>query len=217
MPFGKHLLDARALMEIKRYQNKTSFNKRSVAEHMWSVAKIAQGLALWEIHKFSNIVDMGRLLEKAINHDLIELSTGDIPSPTKKRSPKMKQALEETELCAYQEDIEPYLPLSWRNHFKTMILNPKSNDIEGLILKDADIIDTVIEAIQEIQLGNPNYHSMLLENLNELTKTNLQSTKYFIRYSFLDFGIDMHVFGDAFNSYRESLVFVDDIFNTNPF
>ncbi len=73
-------------MELKRYQNKFMFKRRSVAEHMWSVAKIAQGLAIWEERKFLNPVDMGLLLQRAINHDVIEYATGDIIATTKKKN-----------------------------------------------------------------------------------------------------------------------------------
>lgn len=213
MPFGKHLIEARSLMGIIRYQNKFCFKERSVAEHMWSVAKIAEGLAIWEKHKFLNEVDMGIVLEKAINHDVIEQCTGDILGPTKKRTQSMIDAIEEIEALAFNDEIAPDLPESWRAPFKELILNPKTNTIEGQIIRAADIIDTMIEAIEEIQLGNQRFKKVLIDSAESLIKVDLDSVRYFVKYALLDFELDMETyFGKKVEDFRASLEFGDDVF-----
>jgi len=213
MPFGKHLIEARSLMGIIRYQNKFCFKERSVAEHMWSVAKIAQGLAIWEKHKFLHSVDMGVVLEKAINHDMIEQCTGDILGPTKKRTPAMIAAIEEIEELAFTEEIAPDLPKSWREPFKNLILNPKTPDIEGQIIRAADIIDTIIEAIEEIQLGNERFRKVLIDSAEALIKLDLDSVRYFVKYALIDFDLDMDTyFGPKVQAFRESLHFDEEVF-----
>lgn len=213
MPFGTHLIESRSLMEIKRYQNKYCFKKRSVAEHMWSVAKIAEGLAIWESKKFGNSVDMGEVLEKAINHDIIEQSTGDILGPTKKRTQAMRDAMEEIEELAFSEEIEKNLPKSWRNQFRSFILAPKTDDVEGQIIRAADIIDTMIESIEEIQLGNDIFRKVLIESSNSLIRVDLDSVRYFIRYSLLDFEIEIReYFGEELYQYRQTLEFDSSVF-----
>ena len=200
-------------MEIKRYQNKYCFKKRSVAEHMWSVAKIAEGLAIWESKKFKNSVDMGKVLEKAINHDIIEQSTGDILGPTKKKTLAMREAIEEIEEIAFKEVIEQELPKSWRNQFRSFILNPKTEDIEGQILRAADIIDTMIESIEEIKLGNDIFRAVLIDSSQSLIKVDLMSVKYFIKYAITDFNIDIEeFFGKELHEYREALSFDPAVF-----
>jgi putative hydrolases of HD superfamily len=214
MPFGKHLIEARSLMGIVRYQNKFCFKERSVAEHMWSVAKIAQGLAIWEKSKFLHEVDMGVVLEKAINHDLIEQCTGDILGPTKKRTPAMIAAIEEIEELAFDDEISPDLPNSWREPFRELILNPKTGTIEGQIIRAADIIDTMIEAIEEIQLGNERFKKVLLESSEALIKVDLDSVRYFVKYALLDFDLDMETyFGPVVATYREAIEFDEEVFN----
>ncbi len=200
-------------MEIKRYQNKYCFKKRSVAEHMWSVAKIAEGLAIWENWKFNNKVDMARVLQKAINHDMIEQSTGDILGPTKKKTVAMREAVEEIEEMAFKEDIEKHLPKSWRNQFRSYILDPKTDDVEGQIIRAADIIDTIIEAIEEIKLGNEIFRAVLTDSSTALTKVDLESVRYFIKYAVTDFNIDIEeFFGREFHDFRESLHFDPEVF-----
>lgn len=214
MPFGKHLMDSRSLMEIKRYQTKYCFKQRSVAEHMWSVAKIAEGLAIWEQKKFKNDVDVARVLRKAINHDLIEISTGDILGPTKKRTSKMREAIEEIEELAFIEEIEPDLPHSWKEPFKELVLDPKTDDVEGQIIRAADIIDTIIEAIEEIRLGNKTFETVLEESSKALIKVDLDCVRYFIKFAILDFDIDLRLFGEALNSYRDSYAYDEAIFES---
>lgn len=200
-------------MEIKRYQNKYCFKKRSVAEHMWSVAKIAEGLAIWESRKFNNEVDMGKVLQKAINHDMIEQCTGDILGPTKKKTPAMKDAIQEIEELAFSEEIEKELPKSWRHQFRSYILNPKTEDIEGQIIRAADIIDTMIESIEEIKLGNAVFKGVLIDSSRSLIRVNLMSVKYFIKYAITDFDIDIEeYFGGELYEYRESLEFDPAVF-----
>ena len=200
-------------MEIKRYQNKYCFKKRSVAEHMWSVAKIAEGLAIWESKKFNNAVDMAKVLQKAINHDIIEQCTGDILGPTKKKTLAMKDAIEEIEEIAFNEEIEKELPKSWRNQFRSYILNPKTEDVEGQIIRAADIIDTMIESVEEIKLGNGIFKAVLIDSSQSLIRVDLMSVKYFIKYAITDFDIDIEeFFGKELYEYRETLEFDPAVF-----
>lgn len=215
MPFGTHLIESRSLMEIKRYQNKYCFKKRSVAEHMWSVAKIAEGLAIWESKKFKNKVDMARVLQKAINHDMIEQSTGDILGPTKKKTLAMRDAIEEIEELAFKEDIEKHLPKSWRGQFRSYILNPKTDDVEGQIIRAADIIDTMIESLEEIKLGNDIFKAVLIDSSKSLIQVDLVSVRYFIKYAITDFNVDIEeYFGKELHEYREALEFDPQVFET---
>lgn len=216
MPFGKHIYEARNLMELKRYQNRFMFKRRSVAEHMWSVAKIAEGLAIWEERKFEHPVDMGLLLERCINHDVIEKATGDIIATTKKRTKDMQNALEEIEALAFEEELQQDLPKSWQERFRGYILNPKDDDIEGRILTAADIIDTVLEAIEEVKLGNSEFEKILKEVMALLITIDLDSVRYFIKYAMLDFGFDYETYyGKAVADYASSLHYDSRIFDKN--
>lgn len=213
MPFGRHIFDARNLMELKRYQNKFMFKRRSVAEHMWSVAKIAEGLAIWEERKFLNKVDMGLLLERAINHDVIEKVTGDIIATTKKRTKQMQIALAEIELIAFEEEIQADIPVSWRGRFKGYMLNPKEDDIEGKILAAADIIDTILEAVEEVKLGNKAFESILIDVTELLLEVQLNSVRYFLKYALHDFGLDIpKYYGSKVTRFIDNQYFESEIF-----
>ncbi|MFF2531471.1 YfbR-like 5'-deoxynucleotidase [Brevibacillus sp. NPDC058079] len=193
MYVGTYLSKIRGLMNLKRYQNLYLFKQRSVAEHSWSVAKIAQSLAYLEMQKFGNSVDMGLLLQKAITHDELELITGDILSHTKRRTPAMLQAVDELEQVIFEEEYAvKILPKNWAELFRKFTLEAKDESIEGKILGAADVIDTLLEATEEIKLGNLEYFTDVLRNSAEkLLKIDLDSVRHFLKHSLSDFGLDV--------------------------
>jgi 5'-deoxynucleotidase YfbR-like HD superfamily hydrolase len=180
-------------MNLKRYQNLFLHKQRSVAEHSWSVAKISQSLALLEMYKFGNEVDMGMLLQKAICHDELEQITGDILSHTKRRTPAMSHAVDELEEIIYAEEYAiKILPKNWVEQFRKFTLEAKDNTIEGKILGAADIIDTILESTEEIKLGNLEYFTDVLRSSAEkLLTVDLDSVRYFLKHSLPDFGLDI--------------------------
>jgi len=158
---------------------------------------------------------MALLLERAINHDLIELATGDIIATTKKKTKEMKAALLEIEEIAFEEEIKEDIPKSWRPRFKAFMLNPKADDPEGLILSAADIIDTVLEAIEEVKLGNEPFRKILKEVTVLLITINLDSVRYFLRYALEDFGLDIRsYYGDIVAEYIDGLYFDPSVFES---
>lgn len=189
---GSYLSKIRGLMNLKRYQNLFLFKQRSVAEHSWSVAKIAQTLAYLEIYKFKNQVDMGMLLQKAITHDELELFTGDILSHTKRRTPAMRQAVDEMEQVVFEEEYSKILPKYCVEPFRNFTLDAKDDTIEGKILKAADVIDTLLEASEEIKLGNKEYFTdVFRRSVEKLLTINLSSVRHFLKYSLVDFGLNV--------------------------
>lgn len=177
----QYLSKCRGLMNLKRYQNLFLFKQRSVAEHSWSVAKIAQSLALREMQHYGREVDMGRLLEKAISHDELELITGDILSHTKRRTKAMKRAVDGLEKQVFEgEYCQDVLPEGWKEHFRSLTLDVKDGTIEGNLLGAADVIDTLFEALDEIKLGNTEYfEDVLMSSLVRLQGFDLGSVTDF--------------------------------------
>lgn len=204
---GDYIYQYRNLMELKRYQNKHMFRRTSVVEHMWSVAKISQGLAMWTELKFGIKVDMENLLSRAIGHDVGEFITGDILSTTKRMTLKMKEAVDEMEEKTFDEYITPLIPEDLRDRFKTYILNAKDVSIEGKILAAADIIDTIYESAGEIKLGNTEIFGTILKRVTEsLLPIKIDAVEYFLMYSLQDVGLNIESsYGEVVYNYIEAL------------
>lgn len=185
MDIGNYLLSIRGLMNLKRYQNLFLFKQRSVAEHSWSVAKTAQMLAYLEMDMFENEINMGLLLQKAICHDELEVITGDILSHTKRRTKAMKKATDSLEKSVFNEEYtKNFLPEGLAERFRPFTLDVKDGTIEGDLLKAADVIDTLYEAVEELELGNKNYfNGVFTSSVKKLEEMELDSVHYFLATS----------------------------------
>ena len=193
---------------IYRWEGKQKLIRKNDSEHTFGVSVIADGLARLEQEKFGNIVDVTSVLRKSIFHDVLEIETGDIISGVKKQTPAMKKALDEVELKLYKENLEPIIPKNWRNDYSGYLLNPKDNKktIEGKIVAVADNIDALNECIQEVKLGNSTFKPYLEEIANAILDIDLDSGRYFIKYSLQDFGLPVDMYGkrviDFINTYE---------------
>lgn len=182
---------------IYRWQGKEKIKQRNDAEHMWSVAIIAEGLARIEKDNFNNDVNVEEVLKKAIFHDCLETETGDISSGVKRKTESMKKALEEVEKIYYEENLCKLIPKKWRDDYSGYLLNPKDNlkTIEGKIIAVADSIDALNECIKEVKLGNNSFKPYLETITKDILSINLDSGKYFIKYCLIDFDLPISEYG----------------------
>ena len=151
--FPEFIKKVRGLMEIERYQNVYRNKVRNVAEHEWSVAIISYCLAK-KIELTGVAVNMGDLLQTAICHDDIEMISGDILSKTKRVTMTLEKEIEKVEKLFFDNEIAKILPSAKIEDFRKRMLNPKDGTVEGLIISASDVIDTMYEAIEEINLFN---------------------------------------------------------------
>lgn len=207
MSLGSYMMKMRGLMNLKRYQNLFLFKQRSVAEHSWSVSKIAHYLAKLEQNKFETPVDMGVLLQKCLFHDDIELYTGDILSHTKRMTSTMKKAVDEVEVLAFENQFSKIIPPEWVEDYRKDMLYAKDGSIEGDILHASDIIDTILESIEEIKLGNKeDFAGILVQVTEKLMEMDLKSVRHFLKYNLKEFGLDIEEhYGEKVNTYINSI------------
>ncbi|HCB92484.1 MAG TPA: phosphohydrolase [Selenomonas sp.] len=147
---------ARKLANISRWNVEFLYKKASVAEHSFFVAQIAQLIGIIE-EKNGAVIDWKRLYRKAINHDIKESVTGDIPHHTKHRKEEVNKALAMIETELVREYILSEIPdEDYRKRIEEIINEDKDDTLEGKILTAADMIDAMLECAQEVKLGNTN-------------------------------------------------------------
>lgn len=195
-----YLNKMRGLMNLKRYQNLFLFKQRSVAEHSWSVSRIAHSLALIEVNEFGKEVDIAILLQKTLMHDDLEIVTGDILSNTKKRTLQMIRAVATLEKKVFSEEYANIVPEKWIESFRSFTLDAKDDTLEGRLLHASDVIDTLFEATDEIKLGNREYFVGVLQNsLEKLFKMEIDSVQYFLEEFVISLeSIDLRDFDQEF-------------------
>jgi len=205
--FGVYLYQIRDLMRTMRYQNLNKLMPRSVAQHEWSVSRIAMGLAYLENLKFGSNINMYDLLSTTLVHDTPEYITGDVLSYVKRTTPRMLEAVEKREEEAFDNEIAYLLPEEWKTEFRLKMLYPKNSTPEGKVVAAADTMDTILECIEEIKIGNTEHFSdILLKSTEKLTEMDMPSVKYFLKHSLPDFGLEIKTYyGDRVHSYIKSL------------
>lgn len=139
-------------MLVRRFHQWPTVKADTVGKHSCGVALFAQ-LIVPGCRK--------EVLLAALFHDLGEIVTGDIPSPTKKMlSASSRNEIEEIELCALRE-----------NGFSTELLS----DEEVALLKLCDCLDGLAYCVEERSLGNQSIRSVA-EKYMEYTRHHLRNS-----------------------------------------
>lgn len=205
MAYGKMCVEFRKLMNINRWATEFRIKKTNDAEHMWFVSVVALGLARWEETKYNHEIDYKTLAHATVLHDAAELLTGDILSGVKRYTPQMHEEMKKTEQGIYKDKLENIIPKSWREDYSKYILDAKELGLEGKILAAADNIDALFECIEEIQLGNSRFRVKLQEVATTLISIDLDSLKYFLKYSLQDLGLPITEYGQNVVAYIDNL------------
>jgi len=140
------------LSYIIRYSNVPRIKDESVAEHSFYVAAIVQ--KLYDSYEF----DLGKALNIAVSHDVIEVFINDIPHLIKQRHPELSKMLKEIE----KEEAQ-----NFPDAVKSGLFDLAEDTIESTIVHMADAIQCQQYAKNEIQLGNSDYMEYVLKHSTE--------------------------------------------------
>jgi 5'-deoxynucleotidase len=164
---------------IKRWGLMRNVNEENVMEHSWQVATIAHALALIHNERFGGSVDANAVATAALYHDVSEIITGDLPTPIKYHSKKIKEAYKQIESEAEDELIAllpQYLQAAYKPLLQTQLIDA---DVEQLI-KAADIISAFIKCQQEMAAGNHEFATAQKELESRLRGLNMPEAEEFM-------------------------------------
>jgi 5'-deoxynucleotidase YfbR-like HD superfamily hydrolase len=143
------------LRYAKRFSLALTLHKESVAEHSYYVGLYAYFIVNW-VRSQGFCIDMEKVLERCLFHDLEEAVTGDSPRPHKHRRPQLLEmmnqaALEEfstvvAEIIPENEETKEYLGQVWRD--------AKDESPEGRVVALADFLSVVSHLYQEVNGSN---------------------------------------------------------------
>ena len=115
---------------VKRYHNHSIIGEQTVGEHTYGMVQIIRCLTDDDCS--------GNLLKAALDHDVPEAITGDIPFTAKKGHPELKIAVDNVEA-----EVE-----------KEYGLQRLLNAAEYNVLKQADLLEMGFFGINQMRLGN---------------------------------------------------------------
>jgi putative hydrolase of HD superfamily len=127
---------AAALKDTLRTGRTASGRRESTADHSWRLCLLVMLFA----DELTD-VDLARLLQLCLVHDLAEAVTGDVPAPSQSPDSDRKQR----ELEALRELSTP-LPKDLRNRIETLFAEYEAGStLEALLAKGFDKIETMLQ------------------------------------------------------------------------
>jgi len=186
------------LSAVQRYSQTKLATPENVLEHTGFVAMLAYFIGL-ELKKNGHEVDFSYLLQKAIAHDIDEVITGDIPSPTKNGHEKVKEALYEVEY----KNMGFISNELFGDNYLLNIWDDAKDGPEGSIIALCDLLSVIYKVYDEVILrGNltiAGHANSLIETLNK--KMRLIRKHY-----------PLNEFTDGFDSiYSNARIMIDEI------
>lgn len=153
---------------VIRYSGIYQAEPESLCEHVLSVQYIAYQIAL-DLINLGESIDLGKLLEKVLLHDVDEVIVGDIPRTTKYATETSKEVLDEIARMSLAKlpKMDARSVEVWEN--------AKDSTPEGFILRLADMLDVYKKVRLEITKLN-NY---------EFCGVAIESKEYFESYDWI--------------------------------
>lgn len=164
---------------IKRWGLKRNISEENVMEHSWQVATIAHALAVIHNQHFAGNINVFKVATVGLYHDASEIITGDMPSPIKYHSDKIRQAYKEIENEA-ERDLLQLLPESLRPHYQSLLLHDSIDPETARFVKAADVISAYLKCQAEMQAGNREFKTALLDIERRIRALDMPEVQYFM-------------------------------------
>lgn len=140
------------MSNVRRWGHAYCHKEEFVIDHTAIVALIALKIG----HDLK--ADMGQLLQRALLHDMEEIITGDIPTPTKYANTSLTKEFHKYERESAKEVATAFGQWAFRTWE-----NSKDATLEGDIIRLADAAAVAYKINQELRLGN-NYFEKFIRN-----------------------------------------------------
>lgn len=146
------------MSHVYRYSSVPVIRRENVAEHSWYVAFYSYLIGV-DLVKQGIKVDFGKLLSRALIHDLDESMTGDFLRYVKYGHPDLKKALDEVSVSMIEKMGDelgvPDIQSPWAT--------AKEDDVEGHIIEVVDLARVASYVWEEVQSGNMHVAPILKE------------------------------------------------------
>ncbi|OCG60465.1 5'-deoxynucleotidase [Gilliamella sp. Nev3-1] len=164
---------------INRWPLMRNVRTENVSEHSLQVAFVAHALAVIKNKKFNGDVNSERIALLAMYHDVSEVITGDLPTPTKYYNPQITVEYKKIEKIAQQKLIN-MLPKELQDDFRTLIDDDFYDEAEKNIVKQADTLCAYLKTIEELAAGNNEFKLAEQRLKKTLSERSSPEMNYFL-------------------------------------
>ena len=144
------------------------------------VAVLAHALGVIRRDVFGLPCDPNEAAAVALYHDCSEILTGDLPTPIKYHSAKIKGAYDEVEQLACEKLLST-LPEQMRTAFEPFLNGSSTRRCHDLV-KAADKLSAYIKCIEERKAGNNDFLSAEAQTRAALEANPLPELRYFLEH-----------------------------------
>ncbi len=171
-----HIFRLSYSMRWNQYQRNTPI---SVMSHKVVVCYISYIIGMiWNDQWEDN--DINNMLMRAIYHDVPEVITGDIITPTKKAVPGFVELLEKVEETMMDDYLFGYITPDYKDFLIPYILKPFDDEL-GKKVKYADIFSALVEAKIEDRIGNHFFHEKYQTILAHISRINHPGVEFLLK------------------------------------
>ena len=177
--YEKYLAHIYRLSFSMRWNQYQRTSPISVMSHKVIVVYLSYIIAtIWNEYGEKN--DIQQMMLRAIYHDVPEVITGDIITPTKKAVPGFEWLLEEVEKTMMDDYLFEYISDEYQTYLEPYILNPFDGDL-GKKTKYADVFSALIEAKIEARAGNHFFHEKYQAILAHISKIRHPGVEFLLK------------------------------------
>ena len=157
------------------------------------VAVLAHALGVIRRDVFGVPCDPNAAAAVALYHDASEILTGDLPTPIKYHSRRIREAYQKVENLACSKLLAT-LPGSLRPAYEDLLLGESAKELHDLV-KAADKLSAYLKCVEERKAGNREFLSAEKQTRRALEDNPMPELKYFMEHFLPSFELDLDELG----------------------
>ena len=152
----------------------------NIQEHSHMVAVLAHALGVIRRDVFGVACDPNAAAAVALYHDASEILTGDLPTPIKYHSRRIREAYQKVENLACSKLLST-LPPRLRPAYEDLLLGESAKELHDLV-KAADKLSAYLKCVEERKAGNNEFLSAEAQTRRALEESPLPEVGYFLEH-----------------------------------
>ena len=165
----------------------------NIQEHSHMVAVLAHALGVIRRDVYGVACDPNAAAAVALYHDASEILTGDLPTPIKYHSRRIRDAYQRVENLACSKLLTT-LPGRLRPAYEDLLLGESAKELHDLV-KAADKLSAYLKCVEERKAGNREFLSAEKQTRRALEDNPMPELKYFMEHFLPSFELDLDELG----------------------
>ena len=157
------------------------------------VAVLAHALGVIRRDVFGVPCDPNAAAAVALYHDASEILTGDLPTPIKYHSRRIREAYQKVENLACDKLLAT-LPGRLRPAYEDLLLGESAKELRDLV-KAADKLSAYLKCVEERKAGNNEFLSAEAQTRKALEESPLPELQYFMEHFLPSFELNLDELG----------------------